>query len=105
MAIRQRHDVPADTLFFSVLRDSEVLADPTPRLLATALGLDLALDDGSVVDLAVVGAGPGGLAAAVYSASEGLSTVVVEDTAIGGQSWYLEPHRELSWLPDRRVGF
>jgi thioredoxin reductase (NADPH) len=39
-----------------------------------------------VCDLILVGAGPAGLAAAVYGASEGLSTIVVEDTAIGGQA-------------------
>ena len=45
---------------------------------------EIDLDD--VVDLAVVGAGPAGLAAAVYGASEGLSTVVLEAEAIGGQA-------------------
>jgi thioredoxin reductase (NADPH) len=40
----------------------------------------------TVYDVAVVGAGPGGLAAAVYAASEGLSTIVIEGTAPGGQA-------------------
>ena len=48
-------------------------------------GLGTALPD-AVVDLAVVGAGPGGLAAAVYAASEGLSTLVLERAAVGGQA-------------------
>ena len=45
---------------------------------------DIELDD--VVDVAVVGAGPAGLAAAVYASSEGLSTVVLESEAVGGQA-------------------
>ena len=85
-SIRAHHDVQDDVGYFAVLRDEEVLCEPTPRDLAAALGLDLATDGADVVDLAVVGAGPGGLAAAVYGASEGLSTLVVEDTAIGGQA-------------------
>jgi thioredoxin reductase (NADPH) len=64
-----------------------VLAAPTTRDLATALGIDLwSVSDGSRCDLLVVGAGPAGLAAAVYGASEGLDVVVVEDVAIGGQA-------------------
>ena len=64
-----------------------VMAAPTPRDLATALGIDLwGLADDSRCDLLVVGAGPAGLAAAVYGASEGLDVVVVEDVAIGGQA-------------------
>ena len=64
-----------------------VLPAPTTRDLATALGIDLwSVSDGSRCDLLVVGAGPSGLAAAVYGASEGLDVVVVEDVAIGGQA-------------------
>lgn len=83
--LRARHGLD-DAFPFAILRDDHVIERPTPRTLATALGLDLALPEGTVVDLAVVGAGPGGLAAAVYGASEGLDTVVIEDTAIGGQA-------------------
>ena len=63
-----------------------VLADPSLRELATALGLDLWVDDCEVFDLVIVGAGPAGLAAAVYGASEGLATLAIEDTAVGGQA-------------------
>jgi thioredoxin reductase (NADPH) len=64
-----------------------VMAAPTTRDLATALGIDLwGLSDEARCDLLVVGAGPAGLAAAVYGASEGLDVVVVEDVAIGGQA-------------------
>lgn len=65
---------------------SEVLVDPSPRALACVMGMDLAADSDTLFDLIVVGAGPGGLAAAVYAASEGLAVLVVEDTAIGGQA-------------------
>jgi thioredoxin reductase (NADPH) len=70
-----------------VTGERRVLAAPTTRDLASALGIDLwSVSDGSRCDLLVVGAGPAGLAAAVYGASEGLDVVVVEDVAIGGQA-------------------
>ena len=70
-----------------VAGDRRVMTAPTTRDLATALGIDLwCLADDSRCDLLVVGAGPAGLAAAVYGASEGLDVVVVEDVAIGGQA-------------------
>lgn len=65
----------------------QVMTAPTTRDLATALGIDLwCISDDYRCDLLVVGAGPAGLAAAVYGASEGLDVVVVEDVAIGGQA-------------------
>src|SRR5690348_6126877 len=79
-------DLPA-TGVAVVTGQRRVLAAPTTRDLATALGIDLwNVSDGSRCDLLVVGAGPAGLAAAVYGASEGLDVVVVEDVAIGGQA-------------------
>ncbi|HEX6336170.1 MAG TPA: FAD-dependent oxidoreductase [Jiangellaceae bacterium] len=70
-----------------VTGERRVMIAPTTRDLATALGIDLwCLSDDSRCDLLVVGAGPAGLAAAVYGASEGLDVVVVEDVAIGGQA-------------------
>lgn len=59
---------------------------PSPRELADALGILEPPQPGAVYDVAVVGAGPGGLAAAVYAASEGLNTIVVEVLAPGGQA-------------------
>jgi thioredoxin reductase (NADPH) len=67
------------------LRDGSVLAAPTPLELAGRLGLptEAELD---FYDLIIVGGGPAGLAAAVYGASEGLRTVLVERAAPGGQA-------------------
>ena len=64
-----------------------ILTRPTTRELAAAVGLDLSgLADQARCDLLIVGAGPAGLAAAVYGASEGLDVVLVEDVALGGQA-------------------
>jgi thioredoxin reductase (NADPH) len=62
-----------------------LLRNPSNRQLAEAIGIRRPLEN-SVYDLVVVGAGPAGLAAAVYGASEGLRTVMVEQTAPGGQA-------------------
>ena len=62
------------------------LHGPTTGQVLRTLGIGLELDTREEVDLLVVGAGPAGLAAAVYGASEGLDTLVVEGTALGGQA-------------------
>ena len=62
------------------------LHGPSTGELSRALGIGLELAPHEDVDLLVVGGGPGGLAAAVYGASEGLNTLVVEGTALGGQA-------------------
>ncbi len=62
------------------------LANPSNLEIAEAFGLMTPIPDSEVFDVAVVGAGPAGLAAAVYASSEGLRTVVVEREAIGGQA-------------------
>ena len=59
---------------------------PSRGQVLRALGIGLELEPREQVDLLIVGAGPAGLAAAVYAASEGLDTLVVESTALGGQA-------------------
>jgi thioredoxin reductase (NADPH) len=68
-----------------VLFDGQVLVDPTNSDIADACGVNPTWDK-SDFDLVIVGAGPAGLAAAVYAASEGLDTLIVEDEAVGGQA-------------------
>ncbi len=61
------------------------LTNPTPRDVARLLGLDLDVAE-SAFDVLIVGGGPAGVAAAVYAGAEGLSALVAEDVAIGGQA-------------------
>ena len=69
-----------------IVRGQKAMADPSNLYLAKALGLELAIWQEAPADLVVVGTGPAGLAAAVFAASEGLSTIAVDDVAIGGQA-------------------
>ena len=68
------------------LPGGEDLHNPSHGEVSRALGIGLALQQSEEVDLIVIGAGPAGLGAAVYGASEGLNTLVVESTALGGQA-------------------
>jgi CheY-like chemotaxis protein len=68
-----------------IRHDGSVLHDPSFAEIAGAHGIQVQ-PAAEVYDLAILGAGPGGLAAAVYGASEGLHTVVIEQMAIGGQA-------------------
>src|SRR5205823_2478749 len=63
-----------------------VLRNPSNHELADCLGLNLSVDQSLVRDLVIVGAGPAGLAAAVYAASEGLDALVIEEESPGGQA-------------------
>lgn len=68
-----------------IAESGEILVEPTDTELATMLGLSTS-PSLPMYDLAVIGGGPAGLAAAVYGASEGLNTVLIESTTTGGQA-------------------
>lgn len=81
-------DVPVSALPIVIVPGSPLLRKPSNRELLDALGLTGGheADHEGHYDLLVVGGGPSGLSAAVYGASEGMSTVLAEDTAFGGQA-------------------
>jgi thioredoxin reductase (NADPH) len=87
---RQKEEIRASAATGSgvtvVVRGRHVLHEPSVAEVARALGLELAASERDPVDLIIAGAGPAGLSAAVYGASEGLQTVLFDDVAIGGQS-------------------
>jgi Thioredoxin reductase len=69
-----------------ICRGDAVLRNPTNQRIAECLGLNQAIDPAQLRDLDIVGAGPAGLSAAVYGASEGLDVLVFESNAPGGQA-------------------
>jgi thioredoxin reductase (NADPH) len=69
-----------------ICRGDVALRNPTDAQAAACFGFNDEFDQGEISDLVIVGAGPSGLAAAVYGASEGLSVVVLERSAPGGQA-------------------
>jgi thioredoxin reductase (NADPH) len=69
-----------------ICRGKVVLRNPSNAEAAACFGLNAGIDEASMYDLIIVGAGPSGLAAAVYGASEGLNVLVVESHAPGGQA-------------------
>lgn len=79
------HHLDASKLPVAIFYDGRVMVQPSPLELAAALGAHLQAQP-HLYDVAIVGAGPAGLAAAVYGASEGLRTVAIEAEAIGGQA-------------------
>ena len=85
-ALVERLGVRPDELPLMVCPDGTVLRRPTNAEAGVCLGITPDLDPRTVYDVAVVGAGPAGLATAVYAASEGLSVLVLDQRAIGGQA-------------------
>jgi thioredoxin reductase (NADPH) len=85
-ALLERFHVGSADLPIVVCLNGEMLRNPSEVQLARCIGLSVGVDGSKVYDVAVVGAGPAGLAAAVYAASEGLSVVVLDCRAFGGQA-------------------
>src|ERR1700731_2230004 len=81
-----RFEVKLDEIPVIVCSAGTVLRNPSIQELADGLGLNSPIDESQVRDLIIVGAGPAGLAAAVYGASEGLDVLVIEIGAPGGQA-------------------
>jgi thioredoxin reductase (NADPH) len=85
-ALVERTGVQPDELPLVVCPSGPVLKRPSDEELAACLGIVPELDPDTLYDVAIVGAGPAGLATAVYAASEGLSVLVLDSVAMGGQA-------------------
>jgi thioredoxin reductase (NADPH) len=81
-----RFDVRLDEIPVVICSGTKVLRNPTNQKLAECLGFTGRVDASRVYDVVIVGAGPAGLAAAVYAASEGLDALVIESEFPGGQA-------------------
>jgi thioredoxin reductase (NADPH) len=79
-------EIAATTDPFLVVRDGQILSNPSNAEVAGAFGVQTGLDSEREFDVIVIGAGPGGLTAAVYASSEGLSTLVIDRLGFGGQA-------------------
>jgi len=82
----EKFQLTADDLPTVLCLDGQLLHNPTESQLARCIGLLTALDANKTYDVAIIGAGPAGLAAAVYSGSEGLSVIALDCRAFGGQA-------------------
>ena len=81
-----RFEVKLDDVPVVVCNARSVLRNPSIQELAESIGLNSAIDESQIRDLIIVGAGPSGLAAAVYAASEGLEVLLIEAATPGGQA-------------------
>ncbi len=81
-----RFNVKIDEIPVVICSGKAVQRNPTTQQLAQCLGLSGKVDEAHILDVAIVGAGPAGLAAAVYAASEGLDAAVIEGELPGGQA-------------------
>ena len=85
-AMLDQFQVKAGDIPVVICRGTLVLRNPTTQQVADCLGLNPKIDRTAVCDLVIIGAGPAGLGAAVYAASEGLNVVMIEGNAPGGQA-------------------
>ena len=85
-ALIERFHVDPGQLPIVLCPSGQLLRNPTEDELARCIGLVGTIDPNRIYDVAVVGAGPAGLAAAVYAASEGLSAIVLDSRSFGGQA-------------------
>jgi thioredoxin reductase (NADPH) len=85
-ALLDRFHFTVDDIPVVICRGEKMVKNPSNEELADCLGMNPQIDGNAVRDLVVIGAGPAGLAAAVYAASEGLSVLVIETNAPGGQA-------------------
>ncbi len=85
-AVLDQFSVLATDIPVLICRGQLVLRNPSNAETAACFGLNVGIDQAGVYDMIVIGAGPGGLAAAVYGASEGLNVLVIESVAPGGQA-------------------
>jgi thioredoxin reductase (NADPH) len=85
-ALLDRFDLKIDEIPVVICSGKAVLRNPTTQQLAKCLGFAGTVDESHIRDVVIVGAGPAGLAAAVYAASEGLDAVVIEAEFPGGQA-------------------
>ncbi len=81
-----RFNITPDEIPVIVCGAKKVLRNPSIQELANCVGLNIAIDESGIRDVIIVGAGPAGLAAAVYAASEGLDVLAIETDTPGGQA-------------------
>lgn len=85
-AIIERFGLQDSELPIVLCPNGELLRNPSEVSLARCLGMSRAIDESRTYDVAIIGAGPAGLAAAVYAGSEGLAAIVLECRSFGGQA-------------------
>jgi thioredoxin reductase (NADPH) len=85
-AMLDRFEIALEDIPVLIYQGERVLRNPSNTEIATMLGLNQSVDEEPVRDVVIVGAGPAGLSAAVYAASEGLSALLLETKAPGGQA-------------------
>lgn len=102
-ALLQELECPEGPFPVVVLMDNRAMTNPTNEQIADSLGVNATVST-DTLDLVVIGAGPAGLSAAVYGASEGLKTLVIERQVIGGQAGMSSRIRNYLGFPNGITG-